>query len=73
MAGTEYSGPSRDFPGWVADEFGNLTFSVTVAGERIILAAVSYDASQAPGCPDHRRPQAGLVSGVQGPVARSAA
>lgn len=32
------------FPGWDKDEFGNLTFSVTVAGQQIQLATVTCDA-----------------------------
>lgn len=44
MASTGHSQPSKDFPGWMADEFGTLTLSVEIAGKPITLATVAYDA-----------------------------
>ena len=34
---------TEQFPGWEADEFGTLTLSVVVAGEKIRLATVICD------------------------------
>jgi len=43
MAGQTETGGSERFPGWEADEFGTLTLTVVIAGEKICLATVTCD------------------------------
>lgn len=35
---------SEEFPGWQADAFGGMTLTVTIGGEQIRLATVTFDA-----------------------------